>query len=86
MTYVDINGVHRNLTTLQAKYLTHLGRQGHLELSSADGKSFRDTATFHRLQDRGLAIGVEWHCPLSSECLVEMTDLGRTALRLKGKK
>lgn len=84
MTYVDINGVNRNLTTLQAKYLTILGRQGHLPKDTA--YDARDGATFNRLQDRGLAVGVEWHCPLSPECLTEITELGRVALRLKGKK
>lgn len=86
MNYRDINGVDRKLTTLQANYLTTLARKGHLEKEPMGGKLTRDAGTFHRLTERGLAIGVEWHCPLSTECLIEITPLGLSALRTKGKK
>lgn len=83
-TYVDVSGVKRNLTTLQGKYLTTLARQGHLPLETA--YDARNQATFNRLQERGLAVGVEWHCPLSPECLTEITELGRVTLQMRGKK
>lgn len=80
MRYVDINGTERYLTTLQVKYLYLLWKNGHLPMKTKAG-SPRDETTFQRLQRRGLAVGVEWHCADSSECLTEITELGRQALR-----
>lgn len=81
MKYTDASGTERTLTPHQHRYLTALARKGHLPLDTGNQRVYDSRITMRLLEERGLATGQDWHCPLSPHCLTGITDLGRKVLR-----
>ena len=81
MKYTDVQGTERTLTQFQRSYLVDLNRKGHLELHAGRAQKYDSRVTMRLLVERGLATGMDWHCPLSPHCLTGVTELGKTVVQ-----